>query len=93
MISNKTYETLLNWQPVSNRIISARFSSKVRNISTIQCYAPTELAVDNEKDEFYCRLNAVFTVCCGVRGRALASHTDVRGFEPQCGSRLSSLTC
>ena len=29
------------------------------------------------------------TVCCGVRGRALASHTDVRGFEPQCGSRLT----
>ena len=32
-------------------------------------------------------------VCCGVRGRTLASHTDVRGFEPQCGGRLSSLTC
>ena len=27
-------------------------------------------------------------VCCGVRGRALASHTDVRGFEPQCGGRF-----
>ena len=32
-------------------------------------------------------------VCCGVRGRALATHTDDRGFEPQCGGRLSSLTC
>ena len=32
-------------------------------------------------------------VCYGVRGRALVSHTDVRGFEPQCGGRLSSLTC
>ena len=58
MISNKTYEALLNWQPVSNRIISARFSSKVRNITIIQCYAPTELA--DEKDEFYIRLNAVY---------------------------------
>ena len=38
-------------------------------------------------------INAV-AVCCGVRGvRALASYTDVRGFEPQCGDRLSSLTC
>ena len=52
MISNKTYEALLNWQPVYDRIISARFSSKVRNITIIQCYAPTELADDNEKDEF-----------------------------------------
>ena len=33
------------------------------------------------------------TVRCGVRGRALASHTDVRGFEPPYGGRLSSLTC
>ena len=32
-------------------------------------------------------------VCCGVGGRALASHTDVHGCEPQCGGRLSSLTC
>ena len=34
-----------------------------------------------------------FAVCCGVRGRALASHTNVRRFEPQCGGRLSALTC
>ena len=34
-----------------------------------------------------------FAVCCGVRGSALASHTNVRGFEPQCGGRLSYLTC
>ena len=33
------------------------------------------------------------SVCCGVRGRASASHTDGCGFEPQCGGRLSSLTC
>ena len=37
--------------------------------------------------------NTRSAVCCGVRGRALASHTDVRGFESQCGGRLSSLTC
>ena len=32
-------------------------------------------------------------VCCGVRGRPLASHTEVRAFEPQYGGILSSLTC
>ena len=50
MISKKTYKALLNWQPVTDRIISARFNSKVRNITIIQCYALTELANDNEKD-------------------------------------------
>ena len=60
MMSKKTFTALLNWQPLSDRIISARFSSKVRNITIIQCYAPTELAEDNEKDEFYSRLNVVY---------------------------------
>ena len=30
-------------------------------------------------------LSKPVAVCCGVRGRALAVHTDVRGFEPQFG--------
>ena len=30
----------------------------------------------------YCRIYYKSTVYCGVRGRALASHTDVRGFQP-----------
>ena len=28
-----------------------------------------------------------------ILGRALASYTECRGFEPHCGGRLSSLTC
>ena len=35
----------------------------------------------------------IYAVCCDVRGRALASHTDVYGFEPQSGGWWSSLTC
>ena len=53
MISEQTFKVLLNWQPVSDRIISTRFSSKVRNITIIQFYAPTELTDDHEKDELY----------------------------------------
>ena len=60
MISKQTFKALLNWLPVSDRTISARFSSKVRNSTIIECYAPTEPADDNEKDEFYSRLNAVY---------------------------------
>ena len=33
-----------------------------------------------------------YAVRCGVKGRVLASHTGVRGFEPQNGGRLPSLT-
>ena len=41
----------------------------------------------------YNQRNLFTAVCCGVRGRALASHTDGHVFEQQCGGRLSSLTC
>ena len=59
-----------------------------------------DLASDAEEEAFNGDIKTIYkitkqliAVCCGVRGRALASHTDVRGFEPQCGGRLSSLTC
>ena len=46
-----------------------------------------EVSSDTTELQSFClKLKAV---CCGVRGRAFASHTDVRVFEPQCGGRLS----
>ena len=32
------------WEPVSARIISAKFHSRQRNVTIIQCYAPTNMA-------------------------------------------------
>ena len=34
-------------------MITAKFQSKVRNITLIQCYAPTEKSSVNAKDDFY----------------------------------------
>ena len=60
MLSHFARQALTSWKSISKRIITARFSCKVRNICIIQCYAPTELASDQEKDEFYSRLSAVY---------------------------------
>ena len=57
-----------------------------------QKYARPEIYADTHVPLwFFQRIFAA--VCCGVRGRALASHTDVRGFKPLCGGRLPSLIC
>ena len=40
--------------------ITARFRSRVRNISIIQCYAPTEQASNTEKDDFYNQLSTIY---------------------------------
>lgn len=47
---------LMEWHPVSERIISARFKSKIRNVTIIQCYAPTESTIYAEKEAFYDQL-------------------------------------
>ena len=58
MLSKDAARSLLEWEPVSERIITARFASKGRNITIIQCYAPTNLAETEEKEQFYQQLEA-----------------------------------
>ena len=44
---------LIEWVPVSPRIITARFNSKGRKVTIINCYAPTNNTTDELKQEFY----------------------------------------
>lgn len=60
LMSNKARKSLLDWKPVSERLITARFKSKVRNITVLQCYAPTEVAADEDKNAFYDQLEREF---------------------------------
>jgi exonuclease III len=48
---------MINWKPVSSRIIVATFKSNVHNITVIPCYAPTEDADMEAKEAFYVQLN------------------------------------
>lgn len=52
-------QALLSWEPVSPRILTARFNSKGRKVTILQCYAPTNLADAEEKEDFYEQLQAV----------------------------------
>ncbi|KAJ4432815.1 hypothetical protein ANN_21454 [Periplaneta americana] len=53
LMTNDAHKSLLQWHPVSERIITARSKAKVRNISIIQCYVPTEASEINKKLDFY----------------------------------------
>ena len=50
---------LKGWNPISSRIITARFYTKVGNATFIQYYAPTNDADDEVKTGFYEKLQGV----------------------------------
>ena len=59
LLNKETAESLLDWNPVSDRIITARFNSKYTKTTCVQVYAPTNDAEPEVKDEFYEQLQAV----------------------------------
>lgn len=56
LLSKKAKLCLTAWNPISDRIISLRLATKVRHLTFIQVYAPTEQAPDDVKDAFYQQL-------------------------------------
>ena len=49
----KAARAMTEWNPVSSRILYARFKSVHCNVTVIMCYAPTNEASDDVKDDFY----------------------------------------
>jgi hypothetical protein len=46
ILTNKNIkDTLLEWKPVSERIITAGINIKFRNMTVVQCYDATENAI------------------------------------------------
>ena len=54
------FRALESWNPVSDRIITARFNSKRIKTTIIQVYASTNDAYTDEKDKFYESLPQVY---------------------------------
>ena len=59
MMSKLAAKALIEWVPVSPRIITAPFNSKGRKVTLINCYAPTNNTIDELKQEFYNSLQGV----------------------------------
>lgn len=53
LITKAVKKGLIEWSPVSDRLITARFRTKIRNVNVVQCYAPTNPSDAEEKDAFY----------------------------------------
>ena len=58
LMSPEATRALLSWEPVSPRIITARFNSRGRKVTILQCYAPTNTSSLESKEEFYEQIQA-----------------------------------
>ena len=48
----------MEWEPINERLIRARFNSKYCKLTSIQCYAPTNDSEDDVKEDWYEQLQA-----------------------------------
>lgn len=52
MVSESAAKALIEWNPVSPRIIMAKFNSKGRKVTIINYYAPTNTTAMTRKKNF-----------------------------------------
>ena len=53
IISKEKVSTLLEWEPLSDGLIRARFNSKHCRLTISQCYAPKNEAEEEDKNDWY----------------------------------------
>ena len=58
LMTPEANRALLSWEPVSPRIITARFNSRGRKVTILQFYALTNTSSSESKEEFYEQIQA-----------------------------------
>ena len=61
VLDKNTNKSLMEWEPVDHRILRVRFFSRFSKLTIIQCYAPTEDSPEDDKNEFYEKLQVVMS--------------------------------
>ena len=59
IIRNKSIESMMYYQTISDRIILAKYKGRPVDILIIQVYAPTAAADDEEIEQFYGELDNI----------------------------------
>ena len=58
IMNRESANTLIEWEPINERLIKARFNSRYCKLTIIQCHAPTNDSEDDMKEEWYDQLQA-----------------------------------
>nr|KAG5709173.1 hypothetical protein BaRGS_028629 [Batillaria attramentaria] len=63
IISQQAEKSLMEWTPISKRIITAQFYTRYRRVTVLQAYAPHNEREEEEKDQFYLELQETLDEC------------------------------
>ena len=58
LMTPEAIRALFSWEPVSPRIITARFNCRGRKVTILQCYAPTNTSSLESREESYEQIQA-----------------------------------
>ena len=59
LMTKDATKALIDWSPINERVIKARFYSKFVKLTVIHVYAPTNDADEQTKEDFYGKLQEV----------------------------------
>ena len=91
IIQKRHVKSLIDWTPISDRLIKARFQSKHSKLTVIQCYAPTNDKEEEVKQEFYDQLQSIknsvpkHDICLVIGDMNAKIGTDRTGMENAMG--------
>jgi len=61
VLDKKLSRSLVSWQAISSRILTARMLHKHGHLTVVVAYAPTEDSIMNSNDKFYITVESVVT--------------------------------
>ncbi|VDO72985.1 unnamed protein product [Schistosoma mattheei] len=88
MLSKEARNTLVVWESHGSRIMKAPLETKKEGITMniIECYAPTNDSNDDNKDQFYERLQSIVAKCSSLC-ISRPQHTQRKKQHPQIQHR------
>lgn len=88
IMTPKATKALMSWEPVSAWLMSARFNSKGRKCTIIQCYAPTNAAEEGNKEHFYSSLQALMDRTPRTHLKIIIGDMNAKVGEANTGKQL-----